>query len=263
MAASRSFVCALVAAAVLAAADATFLEPVQNVVDGVIGGVVNATLNKGEIAPITPVTPGRDVFPRVSGQNFNITSKVFNASNIPFQPKTTYVQQALDFASVLPLYNEVAAYSLSQGVPLQNRGESHITVITPPEFANMQPFVTIDQLNALANTTIQNAQFCIVCLGRDTLLLPQNSANQTLNTVYNIVIHAPDIVAYRLKVQDLFIRSGGDGSHFDANHIFSPHITLGFTAASATKGLFAPTDLFLENDIFKFDQSCVAPITLF
>ncbi len=28
-------------------------------------------------------------------------------------------------------------------------------VITPPEFANMQPFVTIDQLNALANTTIQ------------------------------------------------------------------------------------------------------------
>ena len=47
----------------------------------------------------------------------------------------------------------------------------------------------------------QNAQFCIVCLGRDTLLLPQNSANQTLNTVYNIVIHAPDIVAYRLKVQ--------------------------------------------------------------
>lgn len=48
-------------------------------------------------------------------------------------------------------------------------------------------------------------------------------------------------------MQDLFIRSGGDGSHFDANHIFSPHITLGFTAASATKGLFAPTDLFLEN----------------
>ena len=48
-------------------------------------------------------------------------------------------------------------------------------------------------------------------------------------------------------LQDLFIRSGGDGSHFDANHIFSPHITLGFTAASATKGLFAPTDLFIEN----------------
>ena len=48
-------------------------------------------------------------------------------------------------------------------------------------------------------------------------------------------------------LQDLFIRSGGDASHFDANHIFSPHITLGFTAASATKGLFAPTDLFIEN----------------
>ena len=49
----------------------------------------------------------------------------------------------------------------------------------------------------------QSAEFCIVCIGRDTLQLPQNvpAANQTLNTVYNIVIHAPDIVAYRLKVQ--------------------------------------------------------------
>ena len=50
-----------------------------------------------------------------------------------------------------------------------------------------------------------------------------------------------------LRLQDLFISSGGDGSRFDASHIFAPHITLGFTAASATKGLFAPTDLFIEN----------------
>ena len=47
-------------------------------------------------------------------------------------------------------------------------------------------------------------------------------------------------------VQDMFISAGGDGSHFDASHAFGPHITLGFTAASATKGLFAPTDLFIE-----------------
>ena len=46
-------------------------------------------------------------FPRIPNQNFNITKNVFNAANIPFQPKTTYVQQTLDFSSVLPLYNEV------------------------------------------------------------------------------------------------------------------------------------------------------------
>lgn len=112
---------------------------------------------------------------------------------------------------------QVLNYSLSQGVPLQNRGEAHITVspilgdtlvsqamhsgmsmgrhpfisalrmpchvqlltrsgmrlvngvlqgddvsnyaivqvITPPEFANMQPFVSQDELNDLANKTIQ------------------------------------------------------------------------------------------------------------
>ena len=49
-----------------------------------------------------------------------------------------------------------------------------------------------------------------------------------------------------MLLQDMFISAGGDGSHFDASHAFGPHITLGFTAASATKGLFAPTDLFLE-----------------
>lgn len=48
---------------------------------------------------------------------------------------------------------------------------------------------------------LQNAEFCIVCLGRDTLNLPLNQANQTLNTVYNIVVRSPDIVAYRQKVQ--------------------------------------------------------------
>ena len=48
---------------------------------------------------------------------------------------------------------------------------------------------------------LQNAEFCIVCLGRDTLHLPLNQANQTLNTVYNIVVRSPDIVAYRQKVQ--------------------------------------------------------------
>ena len=45
---------------------------------------------------------------------------------------------------------------------------------------------------------LQSAEFCIVCLGRDTLQLPTTAtspAQQALNTVYNIVIHAPDIVA--------------------------------------------------------------------
>ena len=46
-------------------------------------------------------------FPRVN-QVFNITKNVFSAANIPFSPKPNYVQQTLDFNSVLPLYNQVA-----------------------------------------------------------------------------------------------------------------------------------------------------------
>ena len=40
------------------------------------------------------------------------------------------VSCSLTVASLL----QVAAYSLSQGVPLQNRGESHITVSVPTAF---------------------------------------------------------------------------------------------------------------------------------
>ena len=174
-----------------------------------------------------------------------------------------YVQSKGSVVSCVPSAHLTAVHMITIGAA---------QVITPPEFANMQPYVSIDQLNALASTTLQvsllhvevlcgtpcclrvqgqhslpaastgrcgrashspcfqsprlrcgpqlpaatqkrvgamscvmpqNAQFCIVCLGRDTLQLPTTAApaNQTLNTVYNIVIHAPDIVAYRLKVQ--------------------------------------------------------------
>ena len=48
---------------------------------------------------------------------------------------------------------------------------------------------------------VQDSQFCIVCLGRDTLNLPVGATTQVLDTVYNIVVRAPDIVAYRQKVQ--------------------------------------------------------------
>ena len=51
-------------------------------------------------------------FPRVPGQ-FSISSKVFNSSQIAFSPKPNYVQQTLDFSSVLPLFNAVSVLATS------------------------------------------------------------------------------------------------------------------------------------------------------
>ena len=62
------------------------------------------------------------------GPAFNLSKGVFTAANIAFQPKTTYVQQTLDYSSVQPLYNAVAAYAATKGLTLANRGEAHITV---------------------------------------------------------------------------------------------------------------------------------------
>lgn len=62
------------------------------------------------------------------GPTFNLSKGIFTSSNIAFQPKTTYVQQTLDYTSVQPLYNAVAAYAATKGLTLANRGEAHITV---------------------------------------------------------------------------------------------------------------------------------------
>ena len=60
---------------------------------------------------------------------FNLSSGVFNASSIAFQPKPNYVQQTLDFSAVSPLYKAISTYAASKlNVTVTNRGEAHITV---------------------------------------------------------------------------------------------------------------------------------------
>jgi hypothetical protein len=41
---------------------------------------------------------------------------------------------------------------------------------------------------ALVFVVAQNARFCVLCLGRDTLPI-----NGTLNTVFNVVVRSPDL----------------------------------------------------------------------
>lgn len=62
---------------------------------------------------------------------FNLSKSIFTSSNIAFQPKTTYVQQTLDFTAVQPLFNAVTAYAASKGLAVTGRGEAHITVTYP------------------------------------------------------------------------------------------------------------------------------------
>ncbi|EIE18539.1 hypothetical protein COCSUDRAFT_68254 [Coccomyxa subellipsoidea C-169] len=226
-------------------------------------GVVNGLLHKGQ-APIPTPTPApydaNKICDNISfpptfpiGPAFTLSKTVFSAADIAFQPKPNYVQQTLNYTAVKPLYDAVAAYAATQGLTLANRGEAHITVLTPPEYLNvLQPFISIDQINAIAAPL--KARFCVVCLGRDTL-----PVNGTLNTVFNVVVRSPDLAAVRTQIFEAYVKAGGDGSRFSPVNIFAPHITLGFRATNPS---FVGGDLFVENGIFKWDNSCFSPITL-
>ena len=72
------------------------------------------------------------------------------------------------------------------------RYDTSLQVITPPEFANMQPYITIDQLNSLAAETIQASHsFC--CIDQHLFLgLDEQHAN-TLLVVCSMLFYRQDV----------------------------------------------------------------------
>ncbi|MCU0428114.1 MAG: 2'-5' RNA ligase family protein [Candidatus Kapabacteria bacterium] len=111
------------------------------------------------------------------------------------------------------------------GTTLKNRGEAHITVISPPEFSNvLGKVLTIQEINDIALTMkIQNARFTPVCLGRAQVVL-DGKAEQT----YYVVVRSDDLLAIRRAIFEKFCAKGGEISLWDPHH-FYPHITIGYT----------------------------------
>ncbi|KAG0311904.1 hypothetical protein BGZ99_009841 [Dissophora globulifera] len=183
-----------------------------------------------------------------------INKKVLQTSKVPFIPHngtalfTNWVGLNVDFKYVQPIFDLVnATHSLSNGT-LLSRGESHVTVILPPEYDNiLHPAgVTIDELNALAshNNRLQRAKFEIECLGRVQVVSKPDNAFQ--QAVQIILKNFGDIVAYREDVYKLFVKKGGNPALFDPWN-FTPHITLGYKIR----------DIFVEDGVFKGKNACI------
>lgn len=129
------------------------------------------------------------------------------------------------------------------GAKLKNRGEAHITVITPPEYNEvLKPYVTIQEINRLAkDMRIQNSSFKPVCLGRGQTKI-EGKTEQT----YYIVVESHDLLKIRREVFKKYVDAGGEPSLFDPD-AFYPHITLGFTQR----------DLHESDGIKKGKNSCL------
>lgn len=124
------------------------------------------------------------------------------------------------------------------GRSLKNRGEAHITVITPPEYDRaLKSHISIERIHEIArNQDIQRTDFQVVCMGRG-----RKDADET----YFLVVTAPALLEIRRHVHREFIAAGGSPADFDPEN-FYPHITLGFTNK----------DLHQEDGVIKNELSC-------
>lgn len=126
---------------------------------------------------------------------------------------------------------------------LKNRSDSHITVITPPEYQTiLKPYLSPQAIDNIAlSAHIQRSHFKVICIGRGDA----NENNKLLQT-YFLVVESPDLINIRKKIFDAYVKNGGDPSRFDPQN-FLPHITLAFT----------DHDLFESDGVYKQKNSCI------
>jgi 2'-5' RNA ligase len=183
----------------------------------------------------------------LQAKTFKIDPKIFDSSEIDFKansgdgPFDSYLVQTLDYGPLKPVFAQLQG-TLSR--ILKNRGEGHITVVSPVEyFKTLKPYLSMKEINEMAlDSHLQSTPFRVVCLGRGRV--------EKMET-YFLVVQSPKLEKLRENIQQKFIQNGGDPKQFDP-HLFYPHITLGFT----------DQDLFIEQGVIKDQHSCIARVKI-
>jgi 2'-5' RNA ligase len=176
--------------------------------------------------------------------------KVFNAPTskdvVEFIPHTeeapmkAYLAMNLPYPPYQLLLKDVEA---SEGLSLKNRGEAHITVISPVEYDQiLKKHLSIAEIHKVATDfNIQKATFKPVCVGRG-----EKDLEGKPEKTYFVVVKGDDLIHLRGLVQAAYVKNGGQAQDFDPAK-FTPHVTLGYTAR----------DLHVEDGIRKDSGSCI------
>ncbi len=143
----------------------------------------------------------------------------------------SYISLDLEYPEYQQTLNKLDTFL---GTKLVNRGEAHITVITPPEFKTLSANTNPENLHKDWEEW-KTKNFRKVCLGEGVL----KEKNKLLKTYY-VVVESTDLLAFRN-----FLKEKYSAKNFDAN-TFYPHITLGFTER----------DLHFEQGVIKSPKSC-------
>jgi hypothetical protein len=184
--------------------------------------------------------------------DYKLNSAIKNGNSVDFIKYEgagqwgSYLAMNLPYGPMADLFQQLKQ---NEKKVLINRGEAHITVITPVEFwNNLRPHgVSIMEINQIAvASNIQNSAFDIICLGKDNALV-----NGKIEQTFYVVIESKDLLNIRLQIQKLLISKGGKPKDFEPKN-YHPHITLGFTVR----------DLHESDGVIKDLNSCVGRIEL-
>jgi len=183
---------------------------------------------------------------------FELNPQIQSASTTPFIPHKgkgefdSYLAMNLPFAPMAKLLEQFQA---QEPRPLKNRGEAHITVITPVEFWNqLKPAgITIQQIDKIAtDMNLQSSAFEIICLGKG-----QANLKGVDQQAYYVVVQSEALLNIRRKIQSLIKTKAGAKSEFQADK-FYPHITMAYT----------DRDLHESDNVIKNNDTCIADLKL-
>ena len=98
-------------------------------------------------------------------------------------------------------------------------GESHITVITPPEFNRIQKYISMSQINNIARREkIQRSDIKMLGIG---------SAKKEDAQTFFIIVKSKNLLKIREAIASVVYLKSKDNTLFAANW-FYPHITIGY-----------------------------------
>jgi 2'-5' RNA ligase len=185
-----------------------------------------------------------------STTELHLDRKIKDASPVPFKSISgtgefdTWLQMTLPYRPMVDLLNQVRRV---EHISLRNRGEAHITVVTPVEFWKvLRPHgITGNAIDGIAREmNIQASRFEVLCLGKGVAKI-----HGKLEKAYYVVVQSDDLIRIRKKIQELLVSRGGNPEDFEPLNYF-PHITLGFTKR----------DLHESDGVKKDIKSCIHAI---
>lgn len=186
-----------------------------------------------------------------AGPNYHLSSKVFENKDLPFishqgtGPFDSYLTMEIQFEPIADLFRQLL---IDQRTVLTNRGEAHITVLTPVEYHEiLKSKLSMADIDDVARKhKLQSSSFKVVCLGEGNLEI-----NNKLESAFYVVVRSPDLLKIREEIQKVWIAKGGDKELFKPEY-FYPHITLGYTVR----------DLHISDGVVKDESTCIRDIKI-